>query len=117
MTFLPRAVPHRIRHLGPAHDHDAGVGAEQVDLAEVAPCRGDQFGDAVHARGVPRYRQAADLAGNGYGGGRVQVVHDDAGARHGQSPGQRRADTATAAGHHDTGVLELHDDSTFACQS
>jgi len=33
---------------------------------------------------------AADLAGNGYGGGPVQVVHDDAGARRGQSPGQRR---------------------------
>ncbi|MNT40240.1 hypothetical protein D3C72_1765430 [compost metagenome] len=113
---FPDALPVIGARLQALAQDDAGVRAEDVDLAKAA--RG-LVGQALHGGGIghvdrlgehlARRRRGLDLGGNGGGAGRVQVGHSHA-ARAGLRKGQRQRapDAGGRAGHHDGLVAYFH---------
>ena len=86
---------------------------QDVDAAEASHGPLDQgvdLGEIAHVRG---HREAApaerlDLAGGGFGGGRVDVGDGDVRARAREREGRRLADAAAAPRHHRDLALQRH---------
>ena len=104
---LPRPLPGFLRRVRAGAVGYPGVGAEDVDLAEVAAGRGDELTDARLGGDVPRHGVPADLRGHRGGRPGVQVVDDHPRAARGQPAGQGAADPRATAG--DDGSRSLDD--------
>lgn len=107
-VHLPDALPDLLRRVGPAPGLDTGVGAEQVDLAEVRASGGYQGCHILLLGGVTGDGGTADLLRHAGRGGRVQVVHDQAGARGGEPAGEGGTDAGAGSCDDDGCVLQLH---------
>ena len=109
-VHLPQRLQDLVGLLDPALGDEAGVGAEQVDRAEIRLRRAHQRRQRRVVADVERRRAAADGRRHRLGCLAVSIGHHDvAGAGVARRHGQRGPDAGAAAGHHHHLLLQVHE--------